>query len=152
MTGQRTICVNHRLRLTCQIDVSIYMMENTDIDDKFRLTHSERTKQDRVRAETCCHLGVIYNKQGDFESAKNYFEQCFNLAKSIGDSKLLDHSRVLVGIATGNQKIYGGNNIKNNDILPPPPTTTASTTSSEEKLVVTDAKDNKEHTADQENT
>ncbi|PRP80440.1 hypothetical protein PROFUN_11895 [Planoprotostelium fungivorum] len=67
---------------------------------------AERTKQDRVRAETCCHLGIIYNKQGDFLSAKKYFELCFELARTMGDRKLLDYSRVLVGIARGNSIMH----------------------------------------------
>lgn len=83
---------------------------------------AERTHQDRVKAETCCHLGVIYNKQGDFLSAKNYFEQCFELAKSMGDRILLDHSRVLVGIARGNAHLYRGNRPSTQSETPAPHT------------------------------
>lgn len=66
---------------------------------------ADRTGQMRTKAEVCCDLGVIYNQQGRYLMATQYFEQYFNIAKEIKEQKMVDQARVYLGISRGNARV-----------------------------------------------
>ena len=46
---------------------------------------AQGTGQVQSQAEACCSLGVIYNKQGEYVNAVQYFERFFELSRSLGE-------------------------------------------------------------------
>ncbi len=63
-----------------------------------------------AQGESCCALGVIYNKRGDFERSVHYFERNFEISRSISkdassSASLVDIARVYLGMARGNQML-----------------------------------------------
>lgn len=54
------------------------------------------------QAEACAALGTIYSEQGTHDKAVNYFEKTFQIARSVGDRKLVDSARINLGMARGN--------------------------------------------------
>ena len=69
-----------------------------------------------AQAEACCSLGVLYNQQNDFASAVQYLERYFELARSIGDRKLVDKARAYLGIARGNSVLPAFVNVVTSDL------------------------------------
>ncbi len=66
------------------------------------ISHGKR-KQDSSKARACCNLGIIYNKENDFDKAVEYFEKFFQIAKDLDDKKMLESARVYLGISRGNK-------------------------------------------------
>uniref|UniRef100_A0A7S1ISJ5 Tetratricopeptide repeat protein 29 n=1 Tax=Eutreptiella gymnastica TaxID=73025 RepID=A0A7S1ISJ5_9EUGL len=58
--------------------------------------------------EACTKLGMLHNKQGDYVKASKYLEQNYTTAKQIGDRKLIEKARILVGVARGNNHWQNG--------------------------------------------
>lgn len=58
-----------------------------------------------AQAGACLNLGLLYNDNGDSEKSIELLEQHFDLARQIGDRRLIDSARVILGMARGNGKI-----------------------------------------------
>jgi tetratricopeptide (TPR) repeat protein len=59
---------------------------------------AQRTKQARSEAEACTGLGTIYSSLGEHAKAVSFFEQTFEIARTLGDRRLMDGARInLVG-------------------------------------------------------
>ncbi|KAG1676973.1 hypothetical protein FOA52_014850 [Chlamydomonas sp. UWO 241] len=52
-------------------------------------------------AMACCSLGTIYLEQGEHLKAVNFFERFFEVARGLGDRKILDTARFNLGVAKG---------------------------------------------------
>jgi tetratricopeptide (TPR) repeat protein len=61
-----------------------------------------RNKQSVAQAEACAALGSIHSAQGDHALAVNFFEKTFDIARTVGDRKLIDSARINLGMARGN--------------------------------------------------
>ena len=48
-----------------------------------------------------CSLGILYYQKGNLEQAVAYFERFFEIARTLGDRKMLDVARVNLGAARG---------------------------------------------------
>lgn len=64
-----------------------------------------RNKQAVAQAEACAALGDIFSVKGDHPSAVHYFEKTFDIARSVGDRKLVDNARIHLGMARGNMSM-----------------------------------------------
>jgi len=52
-------------------------------------------------AMACCSLGTIYHEQGDAQRAVTMFERFFEIARALGDRRVLDTARFNLGVARG---------------------------------------------------
>ena len=50
----------------------------------------------------CLFMVFELRLQGEHDKAVSFFEQAFELARSVGDRKLLDAARINLGMAKGN--------------------------------------------------
>lgn len=66
------------------------------------LNIATRNKQSVAQAEACAALGAIYSEEGEHEKAVTFFEKTFEIARSVGDRKLVDSARINLGMARGN--------------------------------------------------
>jgi tetratricopeptide (TPR) repeat protein len=71
------------------------------------LNMATTNKQSVAQAEACAGLGAIYSEQGDHQRAVTYFEKGFEIARSVGDRKLVDSARINLGTARGNMAMGG---------------------------------------------
>ncbi|OLP81004.1 Tetratricopeptide repeat protein 29 [Symbiodinium microadriaticum] len=62
------------------------------------------------------NLGILYNSRGNHEKSVELLEQHFDLARQIGDRKLIDSARVVLGMVRGNGKLKAYINMVNNDL------------------------------------
>lgn len=79
------------------------------------------TENLKAQAEACSNLGVIHNRQGNFEAAVNFFEQAYDLMRSLltsrdGTRKAVDQARVNLGMARGNARMGQYMNVINYDM------------------------------------
>jgi tetratricopeptide (TPR) repeat protein len=70
----------------------------------------------RAQASACLNLGMLYNARGDHEKSVELLEQHFDLARQLGDRKLIDSARVVLGIARGKGKLDAYIDMVNNDL------------------------------------
>lgn len=47
----------------------------------------------------CCKLGVLHQQLGAPQLAVKYLERCYELARGLGEPRLLDAARVNLGLA-----------------------------------------------------
>lgn len=64
-----------------------------------------RNKQSTNQAEACAALGSIYSAAGDHTGAVSCFEKTFDIARNVGDRKLVDNARIHLGMARGNMAL-----------------------------------------------
>lgn len=72
--------------------------------EKF-LDIAERNNQAPAQADACSALGSICSEMGEHGKAVEYFERTYELARSIGDRRLVDSARINLGMARGNQSM-----------------------------------------------
>jgi len=70
----------------------------------------------KAQASACLNLGMLYNGRGDNEKSVELLEQHFDLARQLGDRKLIDSARVVLGMARGNGKLNAYIDLVNNDL------------------------------------
>lgn len=58
-----------------------------------------------AEAEASLHLGLLYQKQGQFKKSVEFLEKHFNLARKLQDRSLVDAARVNLGVAQANCSI-----------------------------------------------
>lgn len=63
---------------------------------------SARNQQPRQQAEACTLLGLNAANAGDHERAVAYFEKAYQIARGLNDQKLVDQTRIHLGVARGN--------------------------------------------------
>lgn len=83
--------------------------------EKYHLIAS-RNKQQIGCAEACSSLGQIYSEEGDHVTATSYFEKTFEIARSVGDRKLIDAARINLGMARGNMAMGKYMNVVKHDL------------------------------------
>ena len=64
-----------------------------------------------AEAEASLHLGLLYQKQGQFKKAVEFLEKHFNLARKLQDRTLIDAARVNLGVAQANCSINNYSNL-----------------------------------------
>ena len=64
-----------------------------------------QTQQFVAQAKACAALGAIYSNLGEHQQAVTYLEQTFEVAKTVGDRKLVDSARINLGMARGNMAL-----------------------------------------------
>ena len=79
------------------------------------------TENLKAQAEACSNLGVIHNRQGNFNAAVKFFEQAYDLMRSLltgreGTRKAVDQARVNLGMARGNARMGQYMNVINYDM------------------------------------
>lgn len=67
-------------------------------------------------AMACCSLGIIYLEQGNHIKAVTYFERFFEIARTLGDRKVLDTARFNLGVAKGALRMSQYMNVVNDDL------------------------------------
>merc|ERR1719213_891332 len=70
----------------------------------------------KAQASACLNLGILFNGRGDHEKSVELLEQHFDLARQIGDRKLIDSARVVLGIVRGHGKLKAYIELVNSDI------------------------------------
>jgi len=70
----------------------------------------------QAQASACLNLGILYNGRGDHEKSVELLEQHFDLARQLGDRKLIDSARVVLGMVRGNGKLRAYIDLVNNDL------------------------------------
>merc|ERR1711988_1294602 len=80
------------------------------------LTVASDAGEVRAQASACLNLGMLYSSRGDHEKSVELLEQHFDLARQLGDRKLIDSARVVLGMVRGNGKIKHFIDIVNNDL------------------------------------
>merc|ERR1711937_257808 len=60
----------------------------------------------KAQASACLNLGVLYNGRGDHEKSVELLEQHFDLARQLGDRRLIDAARVVLGMVRGSGKMH----------------------------------------------
>merc|ERR1711988_1302549 len=70
----------------------------------------------KAQASACLNLGILYSSRGDHDKSVELLEQHFDLARQLGDRKLIDSARVVLGMVRGNGKIKHFIDIVNNDL------------------------------------
>eukprot|EP00747_Dinoflagellata_sp_TGD_P168980 gnl/TRDRNA2_/TRDRNA2_196716_c0_seq1.p1 gnl/TRDRNA2_/TRDRNA2_196716_c0~~gnl/TRDRNA2_/TRDRNA2_196716_c0_seq1.p1 ORF type:complete len:484 (-),score=119.59 gnl/TRDRNA2_/TRDRNA2_196716_c0_seq1:66-1448(-) len=70
----------------------------------------------KAQASACLNLGVLYNGRGDHEKSVELLEQHFDLARQLGDRRLIDSARVVLGMARGNGRLNAYVDLINNDL------------------------------------
>lgn len=58
-------------------------------------------------AVVCCDLGILHYQQRMFERAVTYFEKFFEVARTLGERRMVDVARVNLGLARGSLKMAG---------------------------------------------
>jgi len=58
-----------------------------------------------VQANACLNLGILYVGRGDQSKAAQLLVQHFDLARQVGDKKLIDFARVVLGTVRGHAKL-----------------------------------------------
>ena len=66
--------------------------------------------------QACAALGAIFSAQGNHERAVSYFEKTFEVARSVGDRKLVDSARINLGMARGNMGMSNYMDVVNGDL------------------------------------
>lgn len=69
----------------------------------------------KAQAGACLNLGLLYNGR-DHEKSVELLEQHFDLARQIGDRRLVDSARVVLGMVRGTGKLGSYINVVNNDL------------------------------------
>ena len=67
-------------------------------------------------AVACCSLGILYYGQGRFDQAMTYFEKFFEIARTLGNRRIMDTARVNLGIARGAFRLKHYYGVVNNDL------------------------------------
>jgi len=70
----------------------------------------------QAQASACLNLGILYNGRADHEKSVELLEQHFDLARQLGDRKLIDSARVVLGMVRGNGKLKAYIDLVNNDL------------------------------------
>lgn len=70
----------------------------------------------QAQASACLNLGILYNGRQDHEKSVELLEQHFDLARQLGDRKLIDSARVVLGMVRGNGKLKAYVDLVNNDL------------------------------------
>jgi len=70
----------------------------------------------QAQASACLNLGILYNGRADHEKSVELLEQHFDLARQLGDRKLIDSARVVLGMVRGNGKLKAYVDLVNNDL------------------------------------
>lgn len=61
--------------------------------------------ENNAQAGACLNLGLLYYARGEYDKSMELLEQHFDLARQLGDRKLVDSARVILGMARGNGKL-----------------------------------------------
>jgi len=69
-----------------------------------------------AQANACLNLGILYNGRGEHEKSVELLEQHFDLARQIGDRRLIDSARVVLGMVRGNGKLKSYIQLVNHDL------------------------------------
>lgn len=70
----------------------------------------------KAQASACLNLGILYSGRGDHEKSVELLEQHFDLARQLGDRKLIDSARVVLGMVRGNGKLNSYIDLVNHDL------------------------------------
>eukprot|EP00913_Durusdinium_trenchii_P027173 g25496.t1 len=87
-----------------------------------RLVVASEAGELKAQAGACLNLGILYNSRGNHEKSVELLEQHFDLARQIGDRKLIDSARtmseigVVLGMVRGNGKLKAYINMVNHDL------------------------------------
>merc|ERR1719213_1187134 len=55
----------------------------------------------QAQVSACLNLGLLYHDRGEYEKSVELLEQHFDLSRQLGDRKLIDSARVILGMARG---------------------------------------------------
>mmetsp|Transcript_48171 Transcript_48171/g.111601 ORF Transcript_48171/g.111601 Transcript_48171/m.111601 type:complete len:401 (-) Transcript_48171:140-1342(-) len=80
------------------------------------LTVASEAGELKAQASACLNLGILYSGRGDHEKSVELLEQHFDLARQIGDRRLIDSARVVLGMVRGNGKLKSYIDLVNNDL------------------------------------
>jgi hypothetical protein len=64
-----------------------------------------KNREQIAQARACAALGAIYSSQGMHDKAVSSFERSFEIARNVGDRRLVDAARVNLGMARGNMTL-----------------------------------------------
>lgn len=70
----------------------------------------------QAQVSACLNLGLLYHDRCEFEKSVELLEQHFDLARQLGDRKLIDSARVILGMARGHGKMGSYVNMINTDL------------------------------------
>lgn len=70
----------------------------------------------QAQVSACLNLGLLYHDRCEFEKSVELLEQHFDLARQLGDRKLIDSARVILGMARGHGKMGIYVNMINTDL------------------------------------
>jgi tetratricopeptide (TPR) repeat protein len=59
----------------------------------------------QAQVSACLNLGLLYHDHGSYEKSVELLEQHFDLSRQLGDRKLIDSARVILGMARGHGKL-----------------------------------------------
>lgn len=96
--GAACAALAHSFKEMGQTDLAVSYLE------KYQ-SIAQRNKQSVAQAEACAALGSIHSASGDHHLAVNYFEKTFDIARTVGDRKLIDSARINLGMARGNMSM-----------------------------------------------
>jgi tetratricopeptide (TPR) repeat protein len=70
----------------------------------------------KAQASACLNLGILYNDRGDHDKSVELLEQHFDLARQLGDRRLIDSARVVLGMVRGSGKLKSYVDLVNNNL------------------------------------
>jgi len=97
--GQACAALAHSFKELGQTDLAVSYLE------KYQ-TIAQRNHQSVAHADACSALGSIHSTAGDHQQAVQCFEKTFEIARGVGDRKLIDAARINLGMARGNMSIH----------------------------------------------
>lgn len=93
--GAACAALAHSFKELGQTDLAVSYLE------KYQAI-AQRNKQSVAQAEACAALGSIHSNGGEHHQAVHCFEKTFDIARTVGDRKLIDSARINLGMARGN--------------------------------------------------
>ena len=67
-------------------------------------------------AEACQQLGAAYSERGDHPKAVEFYEKAYSIARQLGDGKMINESRIQLGMSKGNLQMGGYMKVVNQDL------------------------------------
>lgn len=80
------------------------------------LEASQKGEDQNGPAMACCSLGTIYLEQGNHLKAATYFEKFFEIARQLGDRRVLDTARFNLGVAKAALRMSQYMSVVNSDL------------------------------------
>jgi tetratricopeptide (TPR) repeat protein len=93
--GAACAALAHSFKELGQTDLAVSYLE------KYQAI-AQRNKQSVAQAEACAALGSIHSAASEHQAAVGCFEKTFDIARTVGDRKLIDSARINLGMARGN--------------------------------------------------